>query len=175
MGVTRQAMGPGFVGRTPYGEVHLVFVAWVSMLGSDILIHGGFLHAMYLEPHPFLLSPERAFRLIPLGYLSFLILAALLVWLATRLETRGFAAGAKLGLVLGGAIWASMTVGLLSVTTAPMPLMSGWFVGQTLALGIAGGVVGAARGGVYRRKLWARVLGWCGGALVLAVLLQNLT
>jgi len=174
MGATRQSIDLGIAEGTPYGDGHLVGIAWVSMLGSDILIHGGFLHGMYLEPHPFLLSPDRAFRLIPLGYLSFLILAALLVWLATRFETRGFGAGARLGLVLGAATWASMTVGLLSVTTAPLSLMLGWFIGQTLALGIAGGVVGAARSGVSRRTLWTRVLGWCGAAMFLAVLLQNL-
>jgi len=155
------------------GPVQQTLVAWVSMLGSDILLHAGILHRQYLGGHPFLLTPERAFQLIPLGYASFLIVAVLLVWLSDRIGVTGAKAGAKFGLILGGAIWASTVAGLASITTAPLPLLAGWFVGQTLEIGVAGAVVGAARSGTGRGRIWAVVVGWCALALAITVVLQN--
>jgi hypothetical protein len=138
-----------------------------------VLLHGGILHGYYLEAHPFLVPPARAFRLIPLGYLSFLIIAALLAWLARRLDVTGARAGARFGLLLGGALWASMVAGLASITTAPLPLLLGWLVGQPLEVALAGGVIGAAHAGMRRTKLWALVAAWCVVALAITVVLQN--
>jgi energy-converting hydrogenase Eha subunit B len=160
--------------RRGTGPVQQSLLAWASMLGTDILLHGGILHGHYLSGHPFILPPERAFQLIPLGYLSFLIVAALLVWLAGRLAVTGTAAGTKFGLILGGAIWASTVAGLASITTAPPPLLAGWLIGQTVEVGIAGAVVGAARGGAKSHRLWMLVIAWCVLALAATVVLQNL-
>jgi hypothetical protein len=143
------------------------------MLGTDLLIHAGILAGEYARPNPFLLPPERAFVLIPVGYLSFLILAVLLVWLALRLGIRGVGAGARFGLILGAGIWGALALGLLSISTAPVSLMAGWFAGQTVELAIAGGLLGAARGGVRLRRLWLLTVGWCVLALVIVVVLQN--
>ena len=65
-----------------------VLLAWLVMLGVDFFLHAGLLNDVYTADCPFLLPPERAFQLIPLGYLSFLILSAFLVWLLVRLRIR---------------------------------------------------------------------------------------
>src|SRR3972149_450301 len=112
----------------------LTFIAWLSMLGFDFLLHAGLLAELYLQPSPFLLPPLAAFTLIPLGYLSFLLLAILLVWLMIRLKLAGWRQGALFGLELGGLAWGAFALGLLSVSTAGFPLLVGWFIGQTLEM-----------------------------------------
>ena len=64
----------------------LTLLGWLSMIGFDFFLHAGVLTRLYLTPSPFLLPATSAFRLIPVGYLSFLILALILVWLMTRLQ-----------------------------------------------------------------------------------------
>ena len=59
--------------------VHITLLSWLAMLGIDFFVHGGLLATLYLQPSPFLLPPEQAFRRIPLAYVSFLLLAILLV------------------------------------------------------------------------------------------------
>ena len=61
--------------------VGAVFLSWLAVLGLDFPLHGGILARLYQEPSPFLLSPEQSFKLIPLGYLSFLLVSVLIVWL----------------------------------------------------------------------------------------------
>jgi hypothetical protein len=51
-----------------------IAAAWVLSVGIDLFLHGGLLARLYAEPSPFVLLAEDAFRRIPLGYLTFLIL-----------------------------------------------------------------------------------------------------
>lgn len=147
-------------------------LALIAVLGFDFLLHGGILARLYAEPHPFLLSPEDAFRLIPLGYLSFLLFVILLVWLLVRLKIRGWSAGLLFGLKVGGLIWASVALGLLTISTASPTLMLGWFVGQTLEAGLAGMV--AAEGLVTARpgRLIANVVGFIVVVFIVTLILQ---
>lgn len=46
----------------PGRRLHIAILAWVSMLGTDLLIHGGILARLCAEPSQFLLDPETAFR-----------------------------------------------------------------------------------------------------------------
>ncbi|HUV28132.1 MAG TPA: hypothetical protein VMW34_12270 [Anaerolineales bacterium] len=64
----------------------ITLLSWLSVIGLDFLLHASILASLYVEPHPFLLPPERAFTLIPYGYLSFLIFVILVVWLIVKLE-----------------------------------------------------------------------------------------
>lgn len=144
------------------------------MLGTDLLLHAGVLARHYARPSPFLLDPAAAFSLIPLGYLSFFVLAALLTRLAVRLDIGTWRRGLFFGLGLGASIWGALVLGLASISTASWSLLAGWFVGQTVELGVAGCIVGAALSGVPSRKLWGIVLGWCIVAFVTTVLMQNL-
>ena len=88
------------------------------MLGFDFLFHAGLLAQLYVEPSPFLLPPEAAFRLIPLGYLSFLMMTLLLTWLMVKQRVQGGRDGFIFGLKLGGLIWGSLVIGLTSITSA---------------------------------------------------------
>lgn len=158
---------------SPGKRVHIAFLAWVSMLGTDLLLHGGVLARLYAAPSPFLLDAETAFARIPIGYASFLVLAALFAELGVRLNVRSWRTGLRLGLVAGGAIWLALIMGLFSIASAPWPLLAGWFAGQTLELGIAGALIGAAIGGASMPRLWRIVLVWCLAAVAVTITLQN--
>ena len=131
--------------------------AWLLSLGFDVFLHGGLLARLYMETHRFLLGPADAFRRIPLGYLAFLVSTAALYWLLRRLGVRGAVAGARHGAAAGAVIWGSFTVGLYSISTATAPLLAGWWIGQTVELGLAGAVLGAAENGVPLKRIWSLV------------------
>ena len=125
---------------------------------------------LYVEPSPFLLSPERAFALNPVGHLSFLGLTILLIWLMVRLGIQGWRQGAVFGLKLGALTWGALVVGLLSISTASLALLIGWFLGQTIELGIAG----SGFKGVRLGRLFLQVLALVIGAFAITILLQTL-
>lgn len=153
--------------------VKVTLLAWLSMIGFDFFLHAGVLAHLYLEPDPFLVPPERACALIPVGYLSFLSLAILLTWLMARLSIQGWHQGGILGLQLGALAQGAFTLGLLSISTARPALLAGWFFGQTVELGIAGMVVGSAFAAPRLGRLFVKVLVLVIGAFAFAVLLQN--
>lgn len=128
-------------------------MSWLVMVGFDFFLHAGLLSKLYLTSSPFLLPPEKAFRLIPLGYLSFLLLGILLLWLMIRLKTIGWQKGFVFGVTLGGLTWGSFTLGLSTISTADTSLLVGWFLGQTLELGLGGAVVGYSLTGKSMKKL----------------------
>jgi hypothetical protein len=144
------------------------------MIGFDFLLHGGILAKLYLEPSPFLLPPERAFAFIPLGYASFLITASLLAWLSVRLEIRGSRSGFLFGLKLGAMIWAAWILGLLSISTASLSLLIGWFIGQTVEFGIGGLVIGSSLASkrLVKPLLW--ILVFCAVCIIMTIILQSL-
>ena len=143
------------------------------MIGFDFLLHGGLLATFYVQPSPFLLPLEKAFRLIPLGYLSFLLLAVLLVWLSFRLGIRGWRDGFTFGIKLGGLVWAAMVFGLLSISTASPGLLIGWFFGQTIELGIAGIFAGSALAATRMRRMVMMVIGLIVLSLLITIVLQS--
>ena len=102
-------------------------LALLAVIGFDLFLHAGVLASWYARPSPFLLPPEEAFRLIPLGYLSFLILIVLLIWLMLKLDLVGWRVGMVFGLKVGALIWGALTLGLLSISTASPSLLLGWF------------------------------------------------
>jgi hypothetical protein len=152
----------------------LTFIAWLSMIGFDFFLHAGLLAGLYRQPSPFLLPPLTAFKFIPVGYLSFLLLAALLVWLMIRLKLSGWREGAVFGLKLGGLTWGAFVLGLLSISTASFTLLIGWFIGQTLELSLAGAVVGSGLAGMRLRGLFGVVIAFVLLSVVATVILQSL-
>jgi hypothetical protein len=147
--------------------LQLISIAWLAMLGFDFLLHAGLLAGLYLQPSPFLLPPLTAFRLIPLGYLSFLLLAVLMTWLMIRLKLTGWRGGVVFGLELGGLTWGAFILGLLSISTASFALLMGWFIGQALEMALAGAVIGSGLAGMRLRRLL--------GIVVVGVLLSVIT
>lgn len=152
----------------------LVALSWLSMIGFDFFLHGGLLAAFYVQPSPFLLPLEQAFRLIPLGYLSFLLLAILLVWLMLRLEVLGWRDGFVFGLKLGALVWGAMVLGLMSISTASAWLLIGWFFGQTIELGIAGMFAGSGLSGARLIRLFMAVIGLILFSILITVVLQSI-
>jgi len=152
----------------------IILLAWLAVIGFDFVLHASLLAPLYAEPDPFLLPPLRAFTLIPLGYLSFLILVILLVWLMTRLQIATWKNGFVFGLKLGSLLWGALVLSLLSITPAPALLMLAWFVGQTIELGIAGLVAGAGFGASGLKKLVLWVILFFLVCFVTGIILQNL-
>ncbi len=152
----------------------LTLIAWLSMLGFDFLLHAGLLAGLYLQPGPFLLPPLSAFALIPVGYLSFLLLAILLVWLMIRLKRTGWRQGALFGLELGGLTWGAFVLGLLSVSTASFSLLVGWLIGQTLEMTLAGAVIGSGLAGTRLRRLFGVVTVFVLLSVITTIILQSL-
>ena len=156
---------------------HLVkigLLAWLAVIGFDLFLHAGVLASLYSEPSPFLIPPEEAFRFIPLGYLSFLVLIVLLVWLMPRLSIVGWKGGLVFGLIIGAIIWGALSLGLLSISTASPILLLGWFLGQTVELGIAGMVLGSGLATDRLRSLLVKVVVFFVVTVVLAIILQNI-
>ena len=135
-------------------DLGLVLAAWLLSLGIDFFLHAGALAQLYAQQSAFLLSPQAAFARIPLGYASFLVLTLGLWWLCSALEVRGARRGLTLGLVTGGIVWGGLLLGLYSISTAPVDLLVGWWLGQTVELGAAGAVIGAGKGVARRRRIY---------------------
>ncbi len=142
------------------------------MLGWDFFLHAGVLASWYVKPSSFVLSPPDAFVRIPVGYLSFLLLAILLVWMLKKMKAGNGRQGGLLGLMIGGLIWGSFALGLYSISTAPPGLLLGWFIGQSAALGIAGMVAGAGLSGKPLGRLFLQTLGFVVGAILVTIVLQ---
>jgi hypothetical protein len=167
-------------GPTPTTErplrrlVGLGALVWLAMIAVDFFLHAGLLASLYTQPSPFLLPQEAAFALIPLGYLSFVLLAVLLVWLAGALHVASTRSGFLFGLMLGTLIWGAFLMGLASISTAGPPLILGWFVGQTVEMGIGGAVAGYGLQRATLRPLVLRVGLLLLACIILTILLQSL-
>lgn len=158
----------------PVGGAEAIAAAWLLSVGFDVFLHAGLLAHLYARPSAFLLPAEDAFRRIPLGYATFLVLTVSLWWLFSRLDVKGGFTGLRLGIGIGLVLWGAWSLGLYSVSVAEGDLLVGWWLGQGVEMGLAGAVLGAAAAGIRRRTLWTRVgIAW----LLLAattVLLQTL-
>ncbi len=166
-------MDPEKRSRNPRQLIAIGLLSWLSMLAVDFFLHGGLLASLYVKQSPFLLSPLDAFRRIPLGYLSFLLLAGLLLWLMVKLGIRGWRQGLVFGLQLGALVWGALALGLLSISTAELSLLLGWFLGQTVEMGLAGAVTGSGLEGQRLRVLFVRVLALVVLLVVVTIVLQS--
>ncbi len=153
--------------------IGVVLLAWFAVLGFDFFLHGGLLAGLYAEPSPFLLPPEEAFRLIPLGYLAFLVWEIFLVWLMMRLKVNGWRSGMVFGLQVGAFAWGVLVLGLLSISTAGVGLMTGWFIGQTIEAGIGGLVAGVGLVTERPWRLMIYVVLFVVVAIIVTVILQS--
>lgn len=152
----------------------VIGAAWLLSIGFDFLLHAGLLASLYVDAGPFLLPPDVALRRIPLGYLSFLFLTIGLYWLFQRLGIRGIASGLRHGVCFGLVVWGALAIGLYSISTARLPLLAGWWIGQAIELGLAGAVLGTAAAGASLKRIWMAVGLIALGCFVVTVVLQNL-
>jgi hypothetical protein len=152
----------------------ITLLSWLSVIGFDFFLHAGILAPLYADPHPFLLPPERAFALIPAGYLGFLLLTILLLWLMLKLGIHNWKDGLVFGLKIGALIWGAVVISLISISTAPLSLMLAWFVGQSLEMGLSALVIGAGLASDNLKRLAAWVLLFVFFTFIIGVILQNL-
>lgn len=153
--------------------IKLGLIGWLAMLGFDFFLHAGVLAGIYTRESPFLLPPLEAFRRIPIGYLSFLIVSFFLVWLCMRLAITSAREGFELGLWLGVVMWASLGLGLYSITTAaPMVLVS-WTIGQSLEMAIAGALIGMSLQNGQLRKAFMVALVASVFLVIVTILMQS--
>ena len=154
--------------------VKLILLSWLAMLGFDFFLHGGLLAGFYANPSSFLLTPLESFRRIPIGYLSFLLVAGLLVWIFLRLGVRGWWGGLKVAAGIGGALWFSLALGLYSISTADPTLLVAWGVGQTLEIAYAGAILAYGMEMQSLKKPFVIVLVTTIGLAVLTLVMQSL-
>jgi hypothetical protein len=171
---TPGSVDPGLGPRAVPRPVATAGLAWLAMIGVDLALHAGLLAPLYDWDSPFLLEPGAAFARIPIGYLAFLVLAAALVWLLPRLRVQGALGGALVAGITGAVTWGALLLGLWSISTAELPLLAGWWIGQSVELAVGGLVIGSILGGAR-----LRAVAWKVGLLVvvaaaLAVLLQTI-
>lgn len=158
---------------SPKRLLGITILAWIGVLGFDLFLHGAILSSFYIEGGPFLLPPLESFKRIPIGYLSFLITTGLLVWLIAKLDIRGWGPGSLFGGIIGGAIWFALGLGLYSISTAQPLLLLGWFIGQTLEMAYAGGIVGQGLFLEHPRRLTIRVAIYTIAFLALTIIFQS--
>ncbi|MGZ8438805.1 MAG: hypothetical protein ACXWXR_09750 [Candidatus Limnocylindrales bacterium] len=138
-------------------RVATVLLSWLAMLGVDFFLHAGLLAPLYDWDSPFLLRPEQAFLRIPIGYLGLLILAIALAWLLPRFNVGLGRDGALIAGAFGAVAWGALLLGLWSISTADPGLLAGWWVGQTVELGLGGYVIGSVHGGARVRAVAGKV------------------
>ncbi len=156
------------------GALLSIMAAWILSLGFDVLLHAGLLARAYVQPSPFLLGPHDTFQRIPLGYVAFLLLTGVLFWLFRRLHIRGAVAGFRFSAVAGSIVWGAFGLGLYSISTAPLPLLLGWWVGQSIEAGLAGAVLGASISGVSLTRIWILVAAGVFAFFAATVVMQSL-
>lgn len=155
--------------------IRLILLSWFSMIGFDFFLHAGLLSSIYSQPSPFLLPPERAFALIPVGYASFLLFDIFLLWLILKLNIKGTKEGLIFGLQVGLFAWGAFAIGLFSIATASPTLLIAWFLGQAIELGIAGGIIGYGLNQKSLKRLFYFVIVFVIVSIVVSLIIQNIT
>jgi len=122
-------------------QLQATILGWLTMLGWDFFLHGGLLASHYVKESSFLLGPQEAFRLIPLGYLSFLIYAILLTWVMPRFALSNRKQAFVFGLTFGLFTWGGFVLGLMSISTIDTSLAISWILGQTVEIGLGALVI----------------------------------
>ena len=155
-------------------KIKIVLLAWLAIIGFDFLLHGSVLARFYSESSSFLLSPEEAFRLIPLGYLALLLFVILLIWIMTRLSIEGWKSGLLFGLKVGLLTGVAFGLGLVSITTVSLILITAWSLGQVIELGVAGIVLGSGLAATRLRPLVVEVTIFFFIMFILGVAIQSI-
>jgi hypothetical protein len=158
---------------TPQRLIQATALAWVSMIGLDLLMNAGVLAPFCRWEQPGLLSPAKMFQYIPLGYASFLLWCITLVWLVRQTHSYGALVGARFAAKLGGLLGGAAFLGGLSIfSIAPVTLFC-WALDCLADFTLAGAVIGAGltapRLGPIVRRVFA-VLALC---VVFTIALQT--
>ena len=136
----------------------ITLLSCLSQIGIDLFLGGGLFSKLWLESNGLFLPPEKMLKLIPLGYLSFLISSSLLVWLMVGLAISGWKQGTLFGLKIGGIISSAGALGIASVfPVKPVHVIVLLFVG-IIQNSIAAMVIGSGLGGARLGRLFVKVI-----------------
>lgn len=152
----------------------ITLLSWLSQIGFDFFQHAGLFAKLWLESRSAFLPPEQLFKLIPLGYLSFLISSSMLVWLTVRFSISGWKQGALFGLKIGGFLSCSMVLGLASGFPIKPALLTAILFGSTAQYSIAAAVIGSGVSGAHLGRLSLKVIAFLIVVLIAYFTMQSL-
>ena len=151
-------------------------LAWFVFLMLDFLIHAVLLDSFWAQSHTALKTREELFRLIPFGYLSFLLLTILFGAVYAQLfkSNGGTKKGLVFGAVGGGLFALANFFGWYSFLTLP-PLFLFWVsLGYFVEISAVGLVFGyLLRPETIRKRVWI-ITGLIVFGFFLGVALQNI-
>lgn len=152
-------------------------IAWLMFLMLDFLANASLLRNFWGQEYPALKSKEELFRLIPFGYISFLILTFLVGWVYTRFyqEKGSVKKGLCLGSVFGGLLALSLFLATYSAFNLPVVfilLMSAVYYIEIVAVSFCYGYL------MYpivtiKKRVWV-LSGIIVAGFVLGIIVQNL-
>ena len=150
-------------------------IAWLFFLMLDFLAHATLLNLFWAKEYPALKVKEELFRLIPLGYLSFLILTLLIGWVYIRFYREGGTAkkGLSFGAVFGGLFALVTFLSWYSVLNLPVLfvlLISVVYFVEIAAVGFVYGYLLPPES--VKKRVWLLV-GMIILGFVLSIILQN--
>ena len=153
-----------------------VILAWLAFLALDFLAHATLLRSLWARDLPAVKSPEELFRLIPFGYMSFLLLTLLLGVLYWRIHPDGgsSARGLKFGAQVGALFAVSNFLSWYAFLALPLDLLAVASLGYWLELAAAGMIFGyLIPPSSIKKRAWI-VIGAVLLILMVSIVLQNL-
>ena len=152
------------------------FFAWLAFLVLDFLAHAVFLNSFWAQDHQALKAKEELFRLIPFGYLSFLILTFMFGWVYVRLfkTTGSVKKGLVFGAFAGGLFALSNFFGWYSFLELPplfLFLVSFVYFVEIMGVGFVFGYL--LHPTSIKKRIWI-MIGIIFGGLIFGIILQNL-
>lgn len=152
------------------------FLSWLLFLSLDFLAHASVLRSFWAQEFSALKPQKDLFRLIPAGYLSFLLLTLLVGWLYVSLhKNEGHAVkGLAFGAVFGGIYALALFFGWYSFLNLPILFLFlicvVYFV-EIVGVGLCFGYLMHTES--LKRRVWP-LIGAIFGIFILGVVLQNL-
>ena len=159
-------------GLTRRERTWAVVLAWFMTIAVDFFFYGGVFAFMFQRDDPYLLTTQQLFVRIPAGYVSFAIEVLALGWLLSKLQTRYWRDGARVGAIAGATVGGALLLGFWSVAATSGALLISWWVVLTVQMATAGAVLGAAvRVPLRRLTRWISIVALV--LLILTIILQN--
>jgi len=141
-------------------------------IAVDFFFYGAVFAFMFQRDDPYLLTTQQLFVRIPAGYVSFAIEVLALGWLLSKLQTRYWRDGARVGAIAGATVGGALLLGFWSVAATSGALLISWWVVLTVQMATAGAVLGAAvRVPLRRLTRWISIVALV--LLILTIILQN--
>ncbi len=156
--------------------VLITFLAWLFFLMLDFLSHAVLLNSFWAQDFQALKTKDELFRLIPFGYLSFLILTILFGWLYARLfkSDGNVKKGLAFGAIAGGLFALSNFFGWYSFLNRPplfLFLASLVYFVEISGVGFVFGYL--LHPASIKKRIWA-IIGFIIFGFFLGIVLQNI-